>query len=200
MNQLTKRFCLLFAGFILIALGLSLQINIAYIGLEPWGAFHLALSNISLSVGTWTILIQFLFIFLTYLLDRKMPKIGTFLNMVFIGLLVDMFLLMGVSLSFGHFWLDIFVFILGMWISSVGAACAILSDLGPGSKTQFYVTCHNKFGIRLSTAKFSMEFLGLSLALVFGGPIMIGTLLFVLLSPLFISHSHRLLQKRIIFH
>jgi uncharacterized membrane protein YczE len=59
---------------------------------------------------------------------------------------------------------------------------AISTDLGGGAKTQFYVTASSYFSLNIMFSKNIMECIGLSLAIIVGGPIFIGSFIFILVS------------------
>lgn len=171
------------------------MIKVSFTGIEPWTAFHIGLSNFSLTIGIWTLLIQFIFIFLTYLMDKKRPGIGTFLNMACIGPLIDFFVGLDLYPDFEHNIFAYLFLILGIFISSLGAAIGIKTNLGPGAKTNFYIVLSEKINISISKSKTSLEVLGIILALILKGPLFLGTVIFAFISGPLIQFYLSLFKK-----
>lgn len=189
MKKFTIKIIFLYIAFILISFGSSIMIHVSYVGLEPWSAVHLGLSNFALSVGVWTSIIQIIFILFAFLLEKKPPGIGTILNTISIGPFIDFFLSLKLFPPIDNMVYAYFFFILGIFVSSFGIGLAILTDLGAGAKTHFYVVLHKKYKLSLSRAKSLMEIAGLLLAFVFGGPLFIGTIIFAFISGPIVQFS-----------
>jgi len=195
MKKFIKKLTILYTGFVLIAFGSSVMIHVSYVGLEPWSAFHLGLAGFSLSVGLWTMLIQGIFIFLAFILERKPPGIGTFLNTISIGPMIDFFLSLNLISPIAQPLISYLIFIFGVVISSFGIGLAIISDLGAGAKTHFYVVIHKQYNISLSKAKGMMELSGLLFAILVGGPIFWGTVIFAFISGPLVQSSVSIYEK-----
>lgn len=182
-----KKLLLLFLGFTIIALGVTVTIKVHYVGLEPWSSVNVGLSKFHYSYGVWNVFFQLIFLILTIFLEKRIPRIGTFVNMFYVSSMVDFFTYLDFVPEIPHGIWSYIVFVLGVFITSVGGSITIVTDLGPGAKTQFYVAVHKYFGVKLSYSKYAMELLGLTIALIFKGPIFLGTLLFIFLSGFFIG-------------
>jgi uncharacterized membrane protein YczE len=87
----TPRLLQLFVGLILYGISDGLLLA-AGLGADPWDVFSQGLSRtIGLAIGTWTIIVGALVLFLWIPL-RQRPGVGTLANVVIIGLVVNEFL------------------------------------------------------------------------------------------------------------
>jgi uncharacterized membrane protein YczE len=78
-NIINIRTAILFIGIFLTSLGSAIMIKVFFIGLQPWDATYKGLSEISgLSIGKWVIILQASMIFLAMIIEKKLPKMGTF--------------------------------------------------------------------------------------------------------------------------
>lgn len=88
-----KRWLIFMVGLIIMAFGIVLMIR-ADVGSAPWDVFHIGLTiQLGLTIGTWSILAGFIVIGLTSLLTRSWPQWGAFINMVLVGVFIDLFML-----------------------------------------------------------------------------------------------------------
>ena len=79
----------LFLGLFLYALGTVITIQ-ANVGLAPWEAFHMGLSQkTGISFGKIVILVGLLIVMVSVILKEKIG-FGTVLNMIFIGTFCDL--------------------------------------------------------------------------------------------------------------
>src|SRR5690625_2192055 len=84
-------------GLVFFSAGITLAINVQNLGVQAWDTLHVALNDkFGLTIGTWSILIGFILIGTTLILDKSYIKIGTFLNLIIVGLLVDLHLWLGI--------------------------------------------------------------------------------------------------------
>jgi uncharacterized membrane protein YczE len=179
---------LLFICFTIIAFGVSIGVSVQYIGLEPWTAANIGLSSHWYTIGFWNLILQLFFLLLTIIIEKRIPRIGTFINIIYISALVDLIIYFDFLPKFDNHIINFFIFLLAITTTSFGVSIAITTDLGPGAKTQFYVAVHKKFNIKLIHCKNMMELLGLSIAIFFGGPLFVGTLIFIFVSGYLIGY------------
>lgn len=185
-----------FIGFLIIAFGVSMTVHVSHVGLEPWSAALVGLSKISLTYGTWNMIIHIIFISFTYLLEKRPPRLGTFLNMIIISPLIDLFIFLDLFPEIHSILLQYLFFAGGVIVSSFGMSLLITSNIGAGSKTQFYVVLHEKTNWKLSRCKNLVELTGLTLALVVGGPLFVGTILFIFISSSSIEYFVGKMKKQ----
>lgn len=91
LNKFSKRLAGLIFGLFLYALGIAFTIQ-ANFGYAPWDVFHQGISNISgISIGNASIVLGLVICVALYLL-RESLGLGTLLNMVVIGVILDLIL------------------------------------------------------------------------------------------------------------
>lgn len=180
-REVLKRLPALFGGLVLFGFGIALQVR-ANLGLAPWEAMHQGLSFHSpLSIGVAGILTGLIVLFLWIPLKQK-PGIGTLLNVVVIGLVIDGSLLIVDDASFvAQRW----AYMLGgIVIIGLGSGIYIGTRLGPGPRDGLMTGLAER-GISIRLARFVIEALVLGFGWLLDGTIGIGTLAFaVLIGPL----------------
>src|SRR5690606_4468217 len=91
------RYSFYFSGLVCFALGVAITVKMQHLGLHPWDVLSIALfDRFGFSIGIWTVIIGFILIMISLVVSRKYVNIGTFLNALLIGPIMDFFL-----------WLDI---------------------------------------------------------------------------------------------
>lgn len=85
------RWLIFFGGIIIMSFGIVLMIE-ADLGAAPWDVLHIGLTKqFGLTVGTWAIIVGFWIVVVTSLLTKEWPQLGSFLNMMFVGIFIDIF-------------------------------------------------------------------------------------------------------------
>lgn len=75
-----------------MALGITMTIKGNVVGTAPWDVFHIGLyKQVGLTIGSWSILTGLTIIIGTSIYLKRIPKLATFLNMLFIGSFIDLF-------------------------------------------------------------------------------------------------------------
>ncbi|QDP40703.1 YczE/YyaS/YitT family protein [Radiobacillus deserti] len=178
-GEIQKRWTFFVGGLILLALGIALTIKGKDLGISPWDVFHYGLSlHFGLTVGLWSILAGLTIVLVTSLFTRSVPRIGTFLNMILVGLFIDFFnwLLPDVEL----FWIEVLVFILGIFISAYGVGIYVAPNLGAGPRDSVMLLINKATGWKVSRVRNGIELLVCVAGFFLGGPVGIGTILIVL--------------------
>ncbi len=87
-ENLTRRLIQLNAGLVLFGVGIGLMLQ-SGLGVPPWDVLHQGLAvQFGLTVGLWSIIVSFALLLLWLPLKERFG-IGTFLNAVIIGLMID---------------------------------------------------------------------------------------------------------------
>jgi uncharacterized protein len=95
MQKQIIRFIRLISGLFLCALGIVLNLK-ANIGYAPWEVFHAGMGKtIGMTIGSVSIITGLLIVVLAYVMGEKLG-LGTLLNMVLIGLFIDILLGFGI--------------------------------------------------------------------------------------------------------
>ena len=194
------RWTFFLVGIMLLALGASMTIKGQRFGIGPWDVLHVGLyKNLGLSIGTWGIITGFLIIAGTAVVLKELPKLGTWLNMILVGLGIDLFnwLLPNIE-TFGG---QMFIFILGVIVMSTGSAIYVSANLGAGPRDSLMLLFVEKFGLSIKRVRTIIEVTVAALGWLLGGPVGIGTVIIALLIGQIVHYalpqSRRLLMRLI---
>ncbi len=168
----------LIVGLYLFGLGIAFQIR-ATLGLAPWDVFGQGLANITgLSFGLATVLASALILLLWIPLKQK-PGLGTVFNALLIGPFVDLSLRWVPSAADWGIVGQIGWYVLGMAIIALGTGIYIGARLGPGPRDGLMTGSVKKFGKPVWIVRTVLEGGATLIGLALGGPVGLGTLLFV---------------------
>ncbi|MUV05952.1 YitT family protein [Planococcaceae bacterium Storch 2/2-2] len=175
MNRTARwRWAFYFVGMIILAFGIGMTIRGERFGIGPWDVLHYGLTEtFGLTIGTWSIISGFVLILLMIVVYRKLPKIGTWINMVVIGVFIDisLFVLPEVS-SFGS---SLAMFIVGVIVMGIGIGMYMAPNMGAGPRDSLMLILIDQLGMSINGARTTME---VSVALAgwaLGGPVGVGT-------------------------
>lgn len=166
-------------GLIVLALGVTLTIKGKALGIGPWDVFHYGLyMKLGLTVGTWSIIVGFIFIAGTALIIKEFPKIGAFLNMLLVGIFIDIFnmVLPDVTSLFG----EIVVLVLGTVVLGYGVGLYVSANLGAGPRDTVMLLLSEKLGWKVQYVRNGMELIILFFGWLLGGPVGLGTIFIAL--------------------
>jgi len=166
-------------GLVLFGLGISMLID-AELGAAPWDVFHTGVSELTgISVGNIVILTG-VALLLLWLPLRERPGLGTLLNAVVIGLVVDLtlpwipdtsLLIPRTLLMFG-----------GVTIVAIGSGFYIGAGLGPGPRDGLMTGLAKRtigtWPISIRVARTTVELTVLAVGIALGGSIGVGTAVF----------------------
>lgn len=168
----------LVAGLYLFGLGIAFEIR-ATLGLAPWDVFGQGLSNLTgLSFGLATVLASAM-ILLLWIPLKQMPGLGTVFNALLIGPFVDLSLKFVPSAADWGIVGQVGWYILGMAFIALGTGMYIGARLGPGPRDGLMTGSVKKFKRPVWFVRTVIEGGATLIGLAFGGPVGIGTLLFV---------------------
>lgn len=180
-NIKLRKWLLFSIGISIMSLGISLTVSAKVWGVSPWDTFHLGLVNsLGLNFGQIVQLVGAAAIVLGAFLS-VMPRLGTILNMIFVGLLANFFLNLYPPDIFEEYSIISFlVFVIGIVFSGIGTGLYITADVGIGPRDSIMIGLNRKFGIRIAHARTFLEITVVILGFFLAGPIGIGTVLFSL--------------------
>lgn len=172
MQRLTR--CV--AGLACFALGISMFVT-ARLGLAPWDVFHQGVSkHVGLSLG-WVIEIVGFLLLLLWIPLRQRPGIGTILNAVEIGLVVN---LIGDHLPSTDRLIPRLAYVVGaVTVIAVGSGLYIGAGLGAGPRDGIMVGLAAR-GYSVRVTRTVLEAVVMAAGILLGGRIGIGTLAFML--------------------
>ena len=169
----------LVVGLYLFGLGIAFQIR-AGIGLAPWDVFGRGLANITgMSFGLATVLASAM-ILLLWIPLRQMPGLGTVFNALLIGPFVDLSLKFVPDASSWGIVSQVLWYLLGMSIIALGTGVYIGARLGPGPRDGLMTGSVKKFNKPVWIVRTVLEGGATLIGIALGGPVGIGTLMFVL--------------------
>lgn len=174
---LWRRFLSVLIGLPMYGLAVAIMIH-AGIGLEPWGVFHQALSNLSgISYGNVAIIVGAAVLFLWIPLRQKLG-IGTAMNVIIIGVSVDLFL--PIIPIAPNFWWGLLEFTIGILLNGVAIALYVGGGLGPGPRDGLMTGLVNRFDKPVWLVRTSIEVVVVAMGWLLGGPLGLGTVYYAL--------------------
>jgi len=194
--SLTFRFILLFGGLFLfsVATALSLQCNL---GASSWTVLHDGISERTpLSIGIATQLVGFLMIGVSLAAGIR-PGFGTLANMVAIGVFLDLILWSGAIPEAQAYPVRVLMLLGGIVLLGLASALYIKAGFGAGPRDSFMLALHRRFGLRVSAARWLMEFSVTGLGILLGGEFGIGTIIFAALVGPSVDFFFTLLRVRV---
>lgn len=175
------RYLKLMAGLVLFGVGLWLGL-VADLGVGPWDVLTGGLSRqLGTPFGRTAIGISVV-VLLIGLAARVRPGVGTLLNVVVIGAVVDLLLATPLLEGLGDqpVALRLTATLLGIGSVAAGSALYLGAHLGPGPRDGLMVAIHTRTGWRVGTCRALLECTVLVLGVLLGGPVGVGTVLFAL--------------------
>lgn len=176
--SVVRRWLIFFVGIIVMSFGIVLMIE-ADLGVAPWDVLHIGLTNqFGLTVGTWSIVVGFWIIAFTSLLTKAWPQLGAFLNMVFVGVFIDIFrLFIGTPVTIiGQY----VMLLVGVVVIGYGIGLYIAPKCGAGPRDSLMIAITEKSAWKVQYVRGLMEIVVLAIGWNLGGPVFIGTILFSL--------------------
>jgi len=163
-------------GLVILALGISLTIKGQRLGISPWDVLHVGLfQQLGLTVGTWSIIMGILIISTTVFITKKPPRIGAILNMILVGLFIDIFNWM---IPEPETWAGIIaIFLLGVVVMGYGVGIYVCANLGAGPRDTVMMMIVEKTGWSISKVRRGIELVVLAAGFGLGGPVGIGTVI-----------------------
>jgi uncharacterized protein len=185
-QQLIPRFLIYFSGLLIMTLGFVLVLK-ANLGATPWDVLHVGLYyQFGLTIGSWSIIVGLLILGVSAILTKKIPQIGAFLNMVSVGIFMDMYLFLPFIQTPSSFIGKVIMFLIGLVITCYGMGFYISANLGAGPRDSLMLALTSRTGWKVGYIRGTMEVIVLLIGWLLGGPVSFGTFfLSLLIGPLF---------------
>jgi uncharacterized protein len=179
-------------GLCIFSYGIAMAIQVKYLGVSPWDVLNIALyEKFNFTIGTWNIIVGLVLIFVTININKKYINIGTFLNAVLVGVLVDIFLFFQLLPSSSGLPFDVFLLFMGIVLMGIGGGMYSAAGIGAGPRDGFMLSISEKTGISISKVRIIMECFVLLIGLLIGGPVFIFTFIYTFIqSPIFQASFH----------
>lgn len=162
-------------GLILFGLGEGLLI-VSFAGASPWSVLAQGISlNVNFSTGIITIFVS-IGVLLLWLPLKQKPGIGTILNAIIIGLMID------VCINFvptpENYINQVFLAIAAVLIVGLGGGIYLVANLGAGPRDGLMVGLQKKTNLPIALVRGAIEITVMSVGWYLGGIVGLGTLLF----------------------
>lgn len=181
------RYSFYFTGLVLFGLGAAITVKVQHLGLHPWDVLNVALfDHFGFSIGTWSIVVGLILIGISLLVSRKYVNIGTFLNALLIGPIMDFFLWVDILPDASNTWTDYLLVLLGIIIIGLGGGLYVSGGVGAGPRDGFMLSMSERTGLSVSKARIMVESVVLVIGYFLGGPVFWVTFIYTfILSPIF---------------
>ena len=176
-----RRIIQLLVGLTLFGVGIGLMLR-SGLGLPPWDVLHQGLTEqFGLTVGVWSIIVSFAVLTL-WLPLRERYGLGTLLNAVIIGAVIDVTVLLIPEPI--NVWLDSLMLAGGILAIGLASGLYIGANLGPGPRDGL-MTAVARRGPSIRTTRWGLEIVVLITGILMGGTFGVGTIAFaVFIGPL----------------
>ncbi|MFN3707342.1 YczE/YyaS/YitT family protein [Microcella sp.] len=173
-----RRWSQLVIGLVLYGVAIGLMIS-AHVGLDPWTVFAQGWSvTTGVPIGLMTVLIGIVVLLLWIPLKQR-PGIGTVLNVIVIGPVIDLTLLVvETPESLIARWV---VFLGGLALLALATGLYIGAGFGPGPRDGLMTGAHARFGWPIWAVRTGVEVTVLATGWMLGGTVGLGTVAFALL-------------------
>ncbi len=178
-----RRFLQLNLGLMVFGLAITLMIR-ANIGLDPWSVLHQGLSQATgLSFGQVTQVVGLGLIVLNFLFLRLKPGLGTALNMIMVGVWVDVFQQQAwlPTVPTGLWGKGVLVFGTGIILCGLAIGLYISPRFGAGPRDDFVLGWALRLHKSVRLVRGGLELTVLTIGFLLGGHVGLGTVLFALL-------------------
>lgn len=176
MNSFPIRIIKLIFGLLLYALGIVVTMR-ANLGFAPWEVFHQGISStIGFSIGKVSILTGLVICIIVVFMGEKLG-LGTVLNMLLIGIFMDMILQLGFIPAADGFLQGVLVMFAGLFIISIASYFYIGSGFGAGPRDSLMVSIERKTGLPVGLSRGIIEGTAVFTGWLLGGPVGFGTLI-----------------------
>ena len=168
-------FLFLCFGLALFGLGEGLLI-VSAAGASPWSVLAQGIFlNVGYSIGIVTIVISIIVLILWIPLSQK-PGIGTILNALIIGLMID------VCITFvptpENYVSQLMLALLAVLIVGLGGGIYLVANLGAGPRDGLMIGLQKKTNLPIAAVRATLEITVMSIGWYLGGTVGVGTLLF----------------------
>ena len=174
--ELRRRLPRLVLGLVLCGLGIAFMVA-SDLGLGPWDVLHQGITvHTGIPIGTVGILVGFV-VLLGWIPLRERLGLGTLLNAILIGVVIDLTLL--VLDTPGALWLRGVYLALGPLLLGVGSGFYIGAGLGPGPRDGLMTGIAAR-GYRIGVVRTVIEVTVLAIGWLLGGTVGLGTVVLAL--------------------
>ena len=170
-------FFFLCLGLVLFGLGEGLLI-VSFAGASPWSVLAQGIaSNVDFSTGIITIFVSMGVLLLWIPLKQK-PGIGTVLNAIIIGLMIDLCIRFVPTPE--NYISQLLLAIIAVLTVGLGGGIYLVANLGPGPRDGLMIGLQKETNLPIAAVRAFLEITVMSIGWYLGGTVGVGTLLFAL--------------------
>lgn len=175
---LVRRWGQLLLGLFFYGIAVALLIR-ADVGLDPWTVFAQGLEvQTGWSIGLIVVLIG-AGVLLLWIPIKQKPGIGTVLNVLLIGPVLDLAMLVVETPE--QWWAQWLMFAGGLALLAIATGLYIGARFGPGPRDGLMTGAHARFGWKIWKVRTGVELTVLAIGWLLGGTVGFGTVAFALL-------------------
>jgi len=170
------RFAKLMFGLILYGLGIVMTMK-ANLGFAPWDVFHQGTANVfGMTIGSASIAIGLIICIIVALAGEKLG-LGTILNMLVIGVVVDTTLFLDIIPTMNGWIRGVAMMMAGLLVISLASYFYIDSGFGAGPRDSLMVVLERKTHLPVGVCRAMVEGSAVLVGWFLGGPVGFGTVL-----------------------
>lgn len=195
MEVYLKRTGKLLFGLFLYSLGLTLSIQ-ANVGLAPWDAFSMGVSNITgISYGNISILTGIVILIVVAGFLKEKIGMGTILNTILIGIMVDFMQSINLIPFMTNFFIGTLMLLLSQVIVSFATYFYISPGMGCGPRDTLMVAMGKLFpNIPIGAIRGTLEGTVLLIGFILGAKVGLGTVIAVFGISFILQYTFKLLK------
>lgn len=176
-GQIGPRFLIYLLGLLIMSLGIVLFIK-ADLGATPWDVLHVGLYyQVGLTIGSWSIIVGVVILTIAAFISKEFPQMGAFLNMVLVGVFIDLYYLLPFLQTPDSLFGKLVMFFIGLILSGYGMGIYISAQFGAGPRDSLMIALTAKTGWKIRDVRAIMEVIVLLIGWQLGGPVFWGTIL-----------------------
>ncbi|MFC4712960.1 YczE/YyaS/YitT family protein [Planococcus dechangensis] len=175
-------------GLVLLSMGIALMI-LSKLGTSPFDALLVGLAvNVGLTVGSWEVIVAAVLIGCNAMLKRQRPEVLGIVTAIIVGIGIDswLFLLSG-SITPIEYYSQTLFFGAGLLVMGLGTAIYLHTNFAPIPVDHLTLILKELTKTNLFVSRTIIYVGFLMLAIVFSGPIGVGTVLTVCLGGLILN-------------
>ncbi|MGI6777713.1 MAG: YczE/YyaS/YitT family protein [Acetivibrionales bacterium] len=193
MKHFFIRIIRLYFGIFLTSVGVVMTYN-ANLGLSPWDVFHQGISKITgITIGVATIIVGVVIVIINAFMRERLGW-GTLINMVFVGVFIDLLMLNGLIPVFHSFVARLAMMLAGLFVIGVGSFFYIGSGLGAGPRDGLMVVLTQKTKKSVRLVRSTIETAALVIGFALGGTVGVGTVISALVIGFFVQLAFKIFK------